>query len=116
MEQEQKNEERNDELVDPTNQEVSLKAKVWFWLTCWRPVTKYELASSNQAWLKMGMAILQNHKRVEDIILNMNTIVRILVKKGILNTPENAPDTPEQSDEEQEVDEGKKPNSDVMFN
>jgi len=44
-----------------TIQRASRKKKIWFWLTCWRPVTKYEYVKLWEVFMKFGLAVEKDH-------------------------------------------------------
>ena len=76
------------EVIAKYNKEkhkVSKIKRIWFYLTCWRPITKYELARRERAWLKVGFACLNNHAAIEKIVMNLNEIIVSLQEKGLLD-------------------------------
>lgn len=54
--------------------------RVWFWLTCWRPVTKYEMGKMYQTFIKFGMAVEKDHIRFNDNLILLNKQVGIKTK------------------------------------
>jgi len=42
--------------------------KVWFWLTCWRPITKYELAKFAQSMLAIYNKELQSRISADNLL------------------------------------------------
>jgi hypothetical protein len=80
--------------------------KIWFWLTCWRPITKYELAKREQAWLKVGIAVVNNYNAIQMIIKNMNRIVLQMQSTGMIH--------PGQPQEDENKKDGEK-KGDVMY-
>lgn len=61
--------------------------KLWFWLTCWRPITKYEHAKLTQNLIGYSNMI---NLELRDIKINMNHIVASLNQKGLLNTKDDS--------------------------
>lgn len=102
-------------LINANKKKLSLWKKIWFWLTCWRPITKYELARREQAWLRVGVAVLNNYNTIQRMITNVNNVIMTLHKAGLIKPtggeqPFN-PDVVKQEDEKK--DDEKK--GDVMY-
>jgi hypothetical protein len=51
--------------------------KIWFWLTCWRPTTKYEYVKIWEFLMKFGMAIEKDHMKFHNDIQTLNKRVEI---------------------------------------
>jgi len=50
-------------------QKASRRKRIWFWLTCWRPITKYEYIKLWEFFMKFGLAVEKDHKRfISDIV------------------------------------------------
>jgi len=52
---------------------ASRKKRIWFWLTCWRPVTKYEYVKLWEFLMKFGMAVNKDHVRFQKDIETLKT-------------------------------------------
>jgi len=57
--------------------QASRKKRIWFWLTCWRPVTKYEYIKQWEFLMKFGLAIEKDHKRFNTDIASLKEHVGI---------------------------------------
>lgn len=44
---------------------AKLKARIYFWLTCWRPVIKYEQRKNWEFIMKFCVAVEQDHIRFQ---------------------------------------------------
>lgn len=105
-------EQQKIDLINPVDaiKEASLENKplryrIWFWLTCWRPITKYELARTNKAWVQISIGVINNYRMIEGIINNLNQVVAVLRKDGKV---------PSEPGKEQPKTDDKK--DDVMYN
>lgn len=88
-----------EELIAQNQAKQSIYKKIWFYLTCWRPVTKYELTKREFAWLKVGVTCLNNHVMIEKVITNMNRIVVQLQSSGMMKENQEV-DNKEKKDRE----------------
>jgi len=69
------------------SKKLPLRKKIWFFLTCWRPVTKYEMAKLSNGWIRTSIAVVNNYQQIQRVIDNMNKIVTYLSneKQGMNN-------------------------------
>jgi hypothetical protein len=65
---------------------ASRKKRFWFWLTCWRPCTKYEYTKLWEFLLKFGNAVEKDHMRFQKDIMTLKAQVEI---KNIIKKREN---------------------------
>ena len=54
---------------------ASLKKRIWFWLTCWRPVTKYEYVKHMEFFMKFAMAVNKDHVNFQKDIQALKKVV-----------------------------------------
>jgi hypothetical protein len=93
-----------EEMIAQRKAKIGTFKRVWFWLTCWRPLTKYEMAKKEEIWLRVGLAVLNNHRAIESIIKNLNGLALELQSKGVIDTSQKTETKKEEK------------NRDVMFN
>lgn len=58
-------------------QRASKRKRIWFWLTCWRPITKYEYVKLWEFLLKFGSAVEKDHFKFMNDIKALNQRVGI---------------------------------------
>lgn len=56
-------------------QKVPLKTRLWFYLTCWRPVTKYELSRTIQAFLVVDTKIRMTIEQLNKLTMMFNQMI-----------------------------------------
>ena len=59
--------------------QASRAKRIWFWLTCWRPLTKYEYVKLWEFFMKFCVAVEKDHLRVNKEIAELK--MRIGVKE-----------------------------------
>jgi hypothetical protein len=76
-----------EEILNELHKKLPLRKKIWFFLTCWRPVTKYEMARLSNGWVRTSIAVVNNYQQIQRVIDNMNKIVTYLSneKQGMSN-------------------------------
>lgn len=52
--------------------------KVYFWLTCWRPLTKYESKKYDVMIIRLGRAMVNLYQKQEMLVKNNNMIMQQL--------------------------------------
>jgi hypothetical protein len=102
-----------DDLISKANKQKSLPERIWFLLTCWRPITKYEMRKNNEAWLKVGVAAINNYRDIQMIIINLNNIIVALRDAGLVKSEDIK--NQEQGQSKNEEEQNSKKNKDVMY-
>lgn len=73
MEEEQQNPMEKAQLLAPIK--PPLKSRVWFYLTCWRPVTKHELAQTIRALLSIDTKVRLTINQLNRLTIMFNQMI-----------------------------------------
>lgn len=57
--------------------EASKRKRIWFWLTCWRPISKYEHVKMWEFLMKFCMAVEKDHRRFMKDIAEIKQVMSI---------------------------------------
>lgn len=56
---------------------ISKAKRIWFWLTCWRPATKYEQVKLWEFFMKFALAVEKDHRKFVKDIAEIKQVVGI---------------------------------------
>ena len=56
---------------------ASRQKRIWFWLTCWRPITKYEYVKLWEFFMKFGLAVEKDHREYKEDIAALKAQIGI---------------------------------------
>ena len=76
MEEKKPNDNEDNKRIVLTPPPLSRKKRVWQYLTCWRPLTKYEGGKFSFMILKLSEAILNMEKIQKKLVKNNNMIMQ----------------------------------------
>lgn len=84
---------------------------LWFWLTCWRPITKYEIAKQSDSFMKLCGAVINNYNNLHRLSQQMQKMLALLAAKGVIDLHSN-----ETQQDEQPPQQETSKKDDIMFN
>ena len=54
---------------------ASLKKRIWFYLTCWLPVTRYKFTKNMEFFMKFAVAVNKDHMNFQKDIQALKKVV-----------------------------------------